>query len=59
VDIAWSAGRLTELSVEGDGPARYVIRYGERSVEVDLAAGERRTWDGGLVAAPGRAATRP
>jgi alpha-L-fucosidase 2 len=54
VDIAWSGGRLTELSLEGDRPARYVIQYGDRSVEVSLAAGEKRRWDGALAVAPGR-----
>jgi alpha-L-fucosidase 2 len=54
VDIAWSGGRLTELRLAGDRPARYVIQYGERSVEVSLGAGEKRRWNGALVAAPGR-----
>jgi alpha-L-fucosidase 2 len=46
VDITWSGGRLTQLTLSSDRAARYAIVYGDHRAEVDLAAGEARTWHG-------------
>jgi alpha-L-fucosidase 2 len=48
VDITWKDGRLTGLRLQSDRAKRYRVRYGERSVDVQVAPGKPIVLDGAL-----------
>jgi alpha-L-fucosidase 2 len=51
VSLAWKEGKLDEAALESDAGGRYVVRYADRQLVVELARGERarmRIIDGAL-----------
>jgi alpha-L-fucosidase 2 len=48
VDIAWKAGRLTELMVRSRRAVKYHIRYGDNRVDVQIRVDKPITLDGTL-----------
>jgi alpha-L-fucosidase 2 len=46
VDIAWANGALTAASVRSLIGGIAILRYGETTREIALAAGETFSWDG-------------
>jgi alpha-L-fucosidase 2 len=48
VDLAWKDGRLTLCRLRADRARKVVVRYGERSATVSLAAGRTAALDGAL-----------
>lgn len=50
VDIAWQQGRLINFTLQSNHATRYRVRYGDRSVAVQLSAGKAVALDGSLHA---------
>ena len=48
VDIEWKAGRLTGVRIQTPIAQPITVRYGEKTVAMDLTEGEILTLDGGL-----------
>jgi alpha-L-fucosidase 2 len=49
VDLQWTDGVLSSISLQADHPASYVVRYGGRSVQVSLTPGKTLSLDGALT----------
>jgi alpha-L-fucosidase 2 len=49
VDIVWNADRLTELRVRSDRAAKYRIRYGDNTVNLETRRDKPITLDGNLL----------
>jgi len=49
VSAAWENGRLTEAAVYAKSPIKTRLRFGDRTVQVELAAGEWQSFDGQLL----------
>lgn len=49
VDMEWANGALTRAVLHADRPFRGQLRYGPRSVDVNLAAAQTRRFDAGLA----------
>ncbi len=49
VDLEWKDGKLTTATLRSLNGAPCKVRYGDHTVDLEIAKGETRTLDGGLA----------